>query len=346
MSRVQLSEIQEGESFRGFFLVKKKAVRTASSGAPYWDLTLQDATGQCHAKVWSEVLASHEGVAVEEGSVLKVEAVTERYDGRLQLRVMRFRLSRPEDGIDAAELMPRTPHDIDVMYEELLGFVDRVENPHLKRLLESFFREDEAFAQRFKYCSASRAIHHPYVGGLLEHVVSLLKICEFLASHYPDVDRDILFAGAVFHDVGKVAELDGFSYSTEGELLGHVAIGFEMVRERMRSIEGFPEPLSLSLSHMVLCHQGELDWGAPVVPKTREAMILHFADNMDAKLFQCYQSLQGTADSVKEWSESNWLLRRRFWRGAETSQEAESLTPKASGNGNLHEDVIPITKIR
>jgi 3'-5' exoribonuclease len=316
--------------------VTKKAVRRAANGEAYLDLVLQDSTGRMPAKVWGDVLAASKGGAdgVAEGEVLKVQASAERFGKRLQMRVGRFRRAKAADGVAPEDFLPRAPRDIEAMFAEMLGFADRVENPFVKKLMDSFFREDEDFIRRFKASTAGRAIHHAYVGGMLEHVVSLLRVCDFLASHYPDVDRDVLFAGAMLHDIGKVRELDGVEYTTEGELLGHVAMGYEMVRERMRAIEGFPEALNMAVSHIVLSHQGELEHGTPVLPKTKEALLFHFADLMDAKIFQCYQSLRDAEGAAGDFTESNWLLHRRFYRGA----SAPARTDGEASESTSHEE--------
>jgi 3'-5' exoribonuclease len=322
MNAETLSQVEEGALFQGFVLVARKSVRQSASGEPYWDLVLQDASGRLPAKVWGEVLSSHGGIELQEGDTAKVRAVGENYGGRRQVKVLRFRPVRPEDGVDASALLPRSPRDAEAMFVEMMAILDTISDPHLKRLSDSFFREDAAFAEAFKRSSAATRIHHPYVGGMVEHVLSLLRIGSFLASHYPEMNRDLLLVGIVFHDAGKVIELEGLDYSTEGELLGHVAMGYEMVRERMRRLEGFPPELMLQVGHLILSHQGEPEYGTPVVPKTKEALLLHFIDNMDAKMFQCYESLRETGAEGQAFSERNWLLKRRFYRGGAEEQAA------------------------
>lgn len=307
-----LPELEPGTQTTRFMTVAAKSIRRSTRGSEYWNLELEDASGRIKGKVWEPGTVED---AVQTGDIVKLMAQVESYQNNPQLKVLKLRLARDEDAVPEEALYPSTPYDVDAMYAELLECIDAFSNTHLKALCESFFRDDEAFIEAFQKCPAGRVIHHPYVGGMVEHVLSLVRVCSFLATHYPGIDRDLLLTGALFHDCGKIRELDHGQYTVEGELLGHTLIGYSMVKDRIREMGEFPEELEMQVLHLVLSHQGQLDWGAPVVPKLREAFLLHFADNMDAKYFQCARSLSEIPESGGL-SEKNWLLNRRFYKPA------------------------------
>ena len=205
------------------------------------------------------------------------------------------------------------------MYEELLGFIKSVKNPYLNRLLSSFFVDDAAFAKAFQFHSAAKTVHHGFVGGLLEHTLSVTKLCDYYAGYYKELNRDLLIAAAIFHDIGKTKELSRFpenDYTDDGQLLGHIIIGTEMVSERMKEIEGFPASIAVEVKHCILAHHGELEYGSPKKPALLEALALNFADNTDAKMETMIEALNAGGEN-KGWLGFNRLLESNIRRTTE-----------------------------
>ena len=205
------------------------------------------------------------------------------------------------------------------MYEELLGFIKSVKNPYLNRLLSSFFVDDAAFAKAFQFHSAAKTVHHGFVGGLLEHTLSVTKLCDYYTGYYKELNRDLLIAAAIFHDIGKTKELSRFpenDYTDDGQLLGHIIIGTEMVSERMKEIEGFPASIAVELKHCILAHHGELEYGSPKKPALLEALALNFADNTDAKMETMIEALNAGGEN-KGWLGFNRLLESNIRRTTE-----------------------------
>ena len=205
------------------------------------------------------------------------------------------------------------------MYEELLAFIKSVKNPYLNRLLSSFFVDDAAFAKAFQFHSAAKTVHHSFVGGLLEHTLSVTKLCDYYAGYYKELNRDLLITAAIFHDIGKTKELSRFpenDYTDDGQLLGHIIIGTEMVSERMKEIEGFPASIAVELKHCILAHHGELEYGSPKKPALLEALALNFADNTDAKMETMIEALNAGGEN-KGWLGFNRLLESNIRRTTE-----------------------------
>jgi 3'-5' exoribonuclease len=223
------------------------------------------------------------------------------YNNNLQLNIKQLR--KPyEDEYNPADYMPTTEKSVDGMYEELLSYIGKVENTYLHQLLEYYFVKDEAFIKRFKNHSAAKSVHHGFAGGLLEHTLSILKMCEYYVSAYEILNRDLLYTAAIFHDIGKIKELSSFpenDYTDDGQLLGHIVIGVEMIGEGVRTIDGFPQKLASELKHCVIAHHGELEYGSPKKPALAEAVALHYADATDAKmqtLTEIFKEKEGNKD--------------------------------------------------
>lgn len=218
-----------------------------------------------------------------------------------QLNIKRIRKA-DEGEFVPGDYLPVSSKNIGLMYEEFLGFIRTIKNPHLRKLSESFFVEDAAFAKAFQFHSAAKSVHHGFVGGLLEHTLSVVKLCDYYAGYYPYINRDLLLTAAMFHDIGKTRELSTFpenDYTDDGQLLGHIIIGTEMVGERIRSMEGFPEKTASELKHCILAHHGELEYGSPKKPALIEALALNFADNTDAKMETMIEVLKGAGDNKR-----------------------------------------------
>jgi 3'-5' exoribonuclease len=277
------------------------------TGKPYDNVILQDRTGTIDAKIWDPG-----SVGIDEFEALDYVAITGDitcFQGNLQLSIKRAR-KVGEDECDPADYLPTSDQNPDSMYSELMSYIASVQNQYLSKLLHKFF-DNEEFAKRFKFHSAAKSVHHGFVGGLLEHTLSVTRNCDFFAKNYPFLNRDLLITAAIFHDIGKLKELSTFpanDYTDVGQLLGHIMIGAEWIGEGIRSIEGFPQTLSNELKHCILAHHGELEFGSPKKPALAEALALSFADNLDAKLETMREALVKVPENSMEWQGFNRLL--------------------------------------
>ena len=279
-----LASFDESRIFDSYFLLLRKQIRTTKTNKPYLCLTLCDKSGQIEARVW-EPADARIAKDAERGDLVKIRGSVARFDDRIQLKVEQLR--RAFDGeIDRTDMMPATTLDVDALWSELMGFVESFADADLKRLLTTLL-SDPQLAQAYREAPAARQLHHAWLGGLLEHVVSLLKLADRVAPHYPMLQRDLLLTGVILHDVGKVRELTwqvGFDYSIEGQLLGHIHMGAALVEKTIDSLPGFPERLKTLVIHLILSHHGKLEFGSPKVPMIPEALALSFVDDLDAKM--------------------------------------------------------------
>lgn len=309
-----IESLREGERVNEIYLCKVKQSALTKAGKPYDNVILQDKTGTLDAKIWDPG-----SIGIDEFDALDYVAVTgdiTSFQGNLQLSIKRARKVQ-EGEYDPKDYLPVSDKNVDDMYIELCGLIKTVSNPYLSKLLKSFFLEDAAFEKRFKFHSAAKSVHHGFVGGLLEHTLSVAKNCDYFAKAYPILNRDLLLSAAIFHDIGKLEELSVFpenDYTDEGQLLGHIMIGAEMVGERMRTIEGFPRRLGNELKHCILAHHGELEFGSPKKPALAEALALSFADNMDAKMETLREIFAATPENNTEWLGYNRLLETNIRR--------------------------------
>ena len=302
-----ISELREGDMISETYFCKTKNTLKTKAGKSYYSLLLQDKTGTIDAKVWE---LSNGIDHFEQMEFIHVDGQITSFQGALQFNVRRVRRSQ-EGEFDPADYMPMSKKNIDEMYKELLVFVNSIKQPHLSKLVKSYFEEDKAFIMQFKKHSAAKSVHHGFIGGLLEHTLSVTKFCNYIASAYPIINRDLLICGALFHDIGKVKELSSFpenDYTDDGQLLGHIYIGAEMVGKRMEMIPGFPVKLATELKHCILAHHGELEYGSPKKPALAEAMALNFADNADAKLQTLTEIFDNSQATGTEWLGYNKLF--------------------------------------
>lgn len=295
-----INTIREGDTIRSIYLCKTKRSAETRNGRPYDNLTLQDKTGTLDGKVWDP---NSGGIAdYDEKDFIEVFGEVVSYNGALQLNVKQLR--KPyEDEYNVADYMPTSEKSVDSMYEDLLLYIKKVDNKYLRQLLEFYFVNDEAFIKTFKGHSAAKSVHHSFAGGLLEHTLSIVRMCEYYVNAYPLLSKDLLFTAAIFHDIGKIKELSGFpenDYTDDGQLLGHIVMGVEMISEGVRHIEGFPPKIASELKHCVVAHHGELEYGSPKKPALAEAVALHYADATDAKL-------QTLTEIFKDKEGTNWL---------------------------------------
>lgn len=303
-----IETLREGERVNEIFLCKNRVSALTKAGKSYEALTLQDKTGMLDAKIWDP---GSQGIDdFDKLDYINVVGDITSFQGSLQLNVKRVRKAT-EGEYEPKDYLPVSERDVEEMYTELTTYVTKMQNPYLKRLVSSFFLEDEKFAKDFKFHSAAKSVHHGFVGGLLEHTLSVTKISAFYADCYSILNRDLLISAAMFHDIGKLDELSTFpenDYTDEGQLLGHIMIGAMKIAERARTIEGFPVKLATELQHCILAHHGELAYGSPKKPAIPEAVALSFADNVDAKMETMKEALANVPEGDTQWLGYNRLF--------------------------------------
>ena len=275
--------LQENKVITSCFVVASKQVKPKKNGEPYLALTLADRTGQIEAKMWDNVEEFLD--AFEQDDFLKVKGLINKYKNRYQLTIHKLR-KLGEAEIDYTDYLPKTTKDIGELWRTLADFVATFQNPHLKALVESFMSDPE-IAERYRNAPAAKTLHHAYIGGLLDHVVSLFRSCDLMCRNYPQINRDLLLTGAFLHDIGKIYELTynrSFSYTTRGQLLGHMIIELEMLQAKLGKFPDFPPELKTLLEHLIISHHGQYDFGSPKLPMFPEALMLHYLDDLDSKM--------------------------------------------------------------
>jgi 3'-5' exoribonuclease len=279
-----LAKFDEGKLFDGYFLVLSKQQRSTKTNKPYLNLILGDKTGQLEGRIW-EPGDPRIAKDFDRGDIVKARGSASRFDDRLQMKVDQLRVAQPHE-VDKTDLLPSTTFDVAVLWSQLQGFAQSLTNPDLKRLLAALL-DDPVLAQAFREAPAAKQLHHAWLGGLLEHVVSLCTLADRVAPHYPMLDRDLLLTGVILHDIGKIRELSweiGFEYTIEGVLLGHIQIGTALAERAIDSLPNFPPRLKTLVLHMILSHHGKLEFGSPKLPMIPEALVLNFLDDLDAKM--------------------------------------------------------------
>jgi 3'-5' exoribonuclease len=309
-----LANFDEGKLFDGYFLVLAKQQRTTKNNKPYLNLILGDKTGQLEGRVW-ELGDPRIAKDFDRGDIVKARGSASRFDDRLQMKIDQLRVALSNE-VDKSDLLPSTTQDVGVLWRALLSFVASFTNPDLQRLLTTMLA-DPALAEAYREAPAARQLHHAWLGGLLEHVVSLLTLADRVAAHYSLLDRDLLMTGVILHDIGKLRELSwetGFDYTVEGVLLGHIQIGTALTERAIDNLPNFPPRLKTLVLHMILSHHGKLEFGSPKLPMIPEALALSFLDDLDAKM----QAMQGEFDKcLREGKPANemtgkvWALDQR-----------------------------------
>ncbi|MDF2821567.1 MAG: hypothetical protein K0R15_2008 [Clostridiales bacterium] len=302
-----INSLREGEQLSEIYLVKFKQIAKTKQGKSYYNMILQDKTGTVDTKIWDI------GPGIdnfEQNDYIMVEAQVTFFQSGIQLNVRRLRQAK-EGEYDPKDYIPTSDKDIEVMYKELLAYISGITQPHLRKLAEKYFVENANFVKNFKEHSAAKSVHHSFLGGLLEHTLGILKLCEVYVMQYPILNKDLLYTAAMFHDVGKLVEISNFpenDYTDDGQLLGHIIIGVEWLNETMKQIDGFPPKLASMLKHCILSHHGELEYGSPKKPAIIEAIALHMADNTDSKLMTFNEILQSGTEEKGDWLGYNRLF--------------------------------------
>jgi 3'-5' exoribonuclease len=306
-----INELRDGENIVEFYLCKQRqSFKSAKTGKTYLSLTLLDKTGTINGKVWD---LSNKIQSFEEGNFIKVEAAVQSYNNELQLNIKQIR--RADEGeYDEADYIPSTDKDINELYSSFRALIASIENPYIKKLLNAAYPDNSPITTEFKKHTAAKTMHHNYLGGLLEHSLSVAQLCDMLSKQYPFADRDVLVASALLHDIGKLKELSDFpaiDYTDDGELLGHIVMGANLVGKLADEIDGFPHELKVIIQHCILSHHGEYEYGSPKLPKTIEALLLHFADDIDAKAKMFEEAIK-TSDKSTKWTDYNKILATRI----------------------------------
>jgi len=308
---VYLNTLREGMHVSDVYLCKTRILQLTKTGKEYESITLQDKTGTVDGKIWDP---SSPGICdFDTPEYVAVEADVTLFNGSAQLNVKRIRKA-DEGEYYPSDYLPVSEKNIDEMYEELMNILGNVKNKDLSAVLKAFFKDDEKFIKEFKFSSAAKTVHHNFVGGLLEHTLSVVKLCEIMSKQYPIINKDLLITAASLHDVAKTKEILPYptnDYSDEGQLLGHIVMGVEMIDEKLRNIPDYNVKLINELKHCILAHHGEYEYGSPKKPALVEAMALNLADNMDAKM-ETMKEILAAANEEKEWLGFNKIIDSNF----------------------------------
>jgi 3'-5' exoribonuclease len=300
---------QENKVITSSFVVVSKQIKPKKTGEPYLALTLGDRSGQLEAKMWDNVEEVLE--AFEQDDFLKIKGLINKYKNRFQLTVHKLR-KLGESEIDFADYLPKTTKNVDDLWQTLTNFVASFQNPHLKALVQAFMADSE-IAAAYRNAPAAKTLHHAYIGGLLDHVVSLFRSCDLMCSNYPQINRDLLLTGAFLHDIGKIHELTynrSFSYTTKGQLLGHMIIELEMLQAKLALQPGFPDELKTMIEHLIISHHGQYDFGSPKLPMFPEALMLHYLDDLDSKMEAMRAQFERESGFDSPWTSYNSSLGR------------------------------------
>jgi 3'-5' exoribonuclease len=336
MKTLFISNIQDGALISDQFMVKQCSQAETKAGKPYLNITLMDQSGVISGKIWDQ--AARFLPECQEGGVVAVQAKVQSYRDNLQLNISTIQQLDPST-VDMGQFIPSTDNDVEQMTTEFIMLAKSVKDPFIRKLLLKFFNNEE-FLALFKRAPAAKGMHHAYLGGLLEHTLGVARLADQVAKLYPDLDRSLLLAGAMLHDIGKVKEFSFDSpvidYSDPGRLMGHMVIGVEMVQERIQAIRDFPEDLGVRLKHLILSHHGRYEFGAPTLPMLMEGFVLNFVDDMDAKLNTIAGVAKKATTNGYQWSEYQRSLERfLFVKGHSETEEDEHVHPQENKQPSL-----------
>lgn len=311
---VYIKDIRLGEKICESFLVAEKNLAFSQKGAPYLNLRLKDKTGEVDGKIWEN--ATEWDKKFKRGDVIQVQSRVVSFKNTVQLSIHDVQRIENSD-INPVDYFPTARRDIDDIFTEMISYIEEIKNPYLKSLLEAFFRDD-VIAQLFKKAPAAKSFHHVYIGGLLEHTLSVVKLLKIVADHYQGINRDLLITGGLLHDIGKIYEFSYdriIDYTDEGRLIGHIVIGVEMLNTKISIIKNFPDALAMELRHLLLSHHGTQEFGSPKRPKTLEALIVHQIDDLDAKVNAFQGFIEDSCDDESNWTPFHKLFERFIYKG-------------------------------
>ncbi|MCR4287369.1 MAG: HD domain-containing protein [Deltaproteobacteria bacterium] len=323
MKKAFIKNIREKDQIQDTFLVSKKDAGMSRTGKPYLNLRLMDSTGEMEARVWDDADALSK--AFDKDDIVFVKGYAVAYQGGIQLNI-NDAARVPDGDVSVRDYLPSSKRAPEEMIAELEGIISGMKNPHLKGLLKAIFGDSDV-RTRFMTAPAAKGMHHPYLGGLIEHVLSMCGLADRVAGHYGQaIDKDLLITGAILHDIGKIYELSykrAFDYTDEGRLVGHITIGVELVNDRIKGLKGFPKELGVLLKHMLLSHHGHLEFGSPKRPKTIEAIVLYYLDDLDAKVAAMKSLCGDEKDAGSNWTPYQRLFERPMFRGKVPIYEEE-----------------------
>ena len=326
MAKILVQDILPNQDVKTALVVREKQLRVARSGSQFLTLKLVDRTGEITGRVWERASEICDSISVR--GVVAVTGRSEQFRDELQLQISNI-VPLPSDRVDPTDFLPVCPESIDLLFDRLKELSASLKSRTLHRLMAHFWGDAEIM-ERFKLAPAAKSMHHAYLGGLLEHTVSVASLVARLCELYPGLDRDLLVVGAFLHDIGKIDEFVYdlcIDYSTSGRLLGHMVLGLEILESKIRKLKGFPREEALMLKHLILSHHGEYQFGAVKLPMTREAMMLHFADDLDAKMNSVGRILSNPRDGDSSWTSYQPLFERFFFKGFPESSCRDNLPP-------------------
>jgi 3'-5' exoribonuclease len=311
---IYLKNIKQGDKVASSFLVAEKNMAFSQKGSPYLTVRLKDRTGEIESKVWENAVEFDQHF--KKGDIIFIEGRAANYKNSIQISIINIK-KIPWEEIEPTDYLPAVKADVKEMFNEMSGYIEKVNDKFLKALLNAFFQEEET-SSLFQRAPAAKGFHHIYLGGLLEHTLSVVRLLEKAADHYPSLNKDILIAGGILHDIGKIYEFSYnniIDYSDEGRLIGHIVMGVEMINKKIAVIDDFPPQLAMELRHIILSHHGEFEFGSPKRPKTLEALVVHYIDDLDAK-FNAFQTfIAESTNNDSDWTVYNRFLERFLYKG-------------------------------
>jgi 3'-5' exoribonuclease len=328
----------ENQTVTSNFVVASKQVKNKKRGDPYLSVTLGDCSGRLQANMWDNVADALD--AFNQDDFIKVKGMIQKYNGRWQLTIHKVRKLADRE-IDYTDYLPKTPKNVDQLWRTLGEFVETIDNRWLKQLLHEFMADD-AIATAYKNAPAAKTLHHAYVGGLLDHVVSLFTVCDLAVRNYPQVNRDLLLTGAFLHDIGKIHELTyqrSIAYTTKGQLLGHMIIELEMLHQRLAQIPDFPDELKIMIEHLIISHHGQYEFGSPKLPMFPEALMLHYLDDLDSKMESMRAQFERESELETPWTSFNASLARPLLNTKKFLDKGPAAPAQPVENGILEDSV-------
>ncbi|TFG93759.1 MAG: HD domain-containing protein [Syntrophobacterales bacterium] len=318
---IYVKDIRAGDRVSDLFLVTEKNMAISQKGNPYLNLKLRDKTGEVDGRVWDRA-AEMNGI-FQTGDIIQIQSQAVSFKNMIQLSISKISVVN-DPTVTAADYLPSSVSDIPEMFETLMKIINTIQNKHLKALLDLIFG-DEKTADSFRKAPAAKGFHHAYIGGLLEHTLSVTQLLDPVTRHYPQVNRDLTITGGILHDIGKIHELsfDGtMDYTDEGRLVGHIVLAVEFVDTKIAVIKNFPKQLALELRHILLSHHGVLEFGSPKRPKTMEALIVNFIDDLDAKT-NAFSGFMNAPGNESDWTPYHRLLERFIYKGQKPGSEGQ-----------------------